>query len=156
MPIGATVFDDHKTPPIHRKVVNQTLDGFIWPGTGINWFQAFNFTQKGATPLASNRDTSNGPDWRDVAAAAKHFAREWEAEVKIWAELRTCGSQPHIVWIAEARELGVKTQEAKCLGSASVSMLTRGAGGTDAVLLLLLYELDRDIYRNVIGVSGNY
>jgi len=106
--------------------------------------------------LPSSRDTSNGPDWRDVAAAAKHFEQEWEAHIVVELQWRTVSSQPHIVWIASAIEMGKPKAEAALLGSASVSMLTRGAGGTDAALLLLLYELDKDIYRRTIGVSANY
>lgn len=103
--------------------------------------------------MASSRDTRNGPDWKDVASAAQGFERATGWWIRIRADLRLRGSQPHIVWIAEATELIPPRGVAPRSASASVSMLTSGVGGTDAALLLLLYELDKDIYRQVTGLQ---
>lgn len=73
--------------------------------------------------------------------------------VHLRAELRTQPSQPHFVWIAEAYENIAQIGVARPWASASVSMLTRGDGGTDVALLLLAYELDRDIFRRQSGIS---
>ena len=59
-----------------------------------------------------------------------------------------------IVWIAEAWADVQAIGGQRPLASASVSMLTRGGGGTDAALLLLLYELDKDFYRLNEGIQG--
>lgn len=103
--------------------------------------------------MASSRDTRNGPDWRDVAQAAEYMEKTLGCVIVIRGVMRTLTKPASIVWIAEAyrelREIGV----VKPWASASVSMLTRGAGGTDAALLLLLYELDKDAYRQTNGVQ---
>jgi hypothetical protein len=33
--------------------------------------------------LASSRDTSNGPDWKDVATSLAHYEDEWQATVEL-------------------------------------------------------------------------
>lgn len=97
--------------------------------------------------MASNRDTSNGPDWRDVAAAFLHLEEVGGRPISITAELWKKGNLSSIVWTARVLDRDPETGEVSASASASVSMLTRGAGGTDAALLLLAYELDRDMYR---------
>lgn len=104
-------------------------------------------------PLASSRDTSNGPDWRDVAQAFLYLEKLTGGKVSLRAELRPTSPQDSIVWIADLWLENLVNGGPKHLGSASVSMLTRGGGGTDAALLLLAYELDKDIYRRSEGLG---
>lgn len=101
--------------------------------------------------MASNRDTSNGPDWKDVAAAAYHFEEVWEARVEIVGKVSGATKQPTLYWTAVLIETDGKTGEVKRSDLASVSMLTRGGGDTNSALLLLLYELDKELYRRVEG-----
>jgi hypothetical protein len=102
--------------------------------------------------LAPSRDTLNGPDWKDVTSAANHFARDWGAFVGV--VMRPSGSDRHpvltmvaCVW-GELRDVGV----APPLVSASVSMPGSGAGDMCAAALSALYELDKQMYRQTIGL----
>lgn len=97
--------------------------------------------------MASSRDTSNGPDWRDVARAALEFSNLWQGVVTI--HLRPYGTQnaPKMTVVAslwaDQKSVGV----AKPLASASVNLPGTGGGDFDAVALLALYELDREVFR---------
>jgi len=103
--------------------------------------------------LGSNRDTLNGPDWRDAASALLYLEELTGGKVEVRADLRPTKGSASIVWVGDVwsalSEDGVRLH----LASASVSMLTRGGGGTDAALLLLAYELDKDLYRRTEGFA---
>ena len=106
--------------------------------------------------MAVSRSTSNGPDWRDAAIAFLDIEKTAGAPVMLRSEVRTKPSRPHFVWIAECLIPPHEDGAPPVLASASVSMITRGGGGTDAALLLLAYELDRDVYRKMTGIAPKY
>lgn len=101
--------------------------------------------------MASSRDSSNGPDWKDVASAAYHFESVWEGTVEIVGRVSGATRQPSLYWTAVLCRRNQETGEVERLDLASVSMLTRGSGDTNAALLLLLYELDKELYRRFEG-----
>lgn len=110
--------------------------------------------QKGVIPLASSRDTQNGPDWKDVARAAQEYAQQWQGVVTL--SLRPYGTGKHSkmtviaqLW-PEVAAIGVVPP----LASASVNLPGNAAGDTDVALLLALYELDKEVYRREIGMPA--
>lgn len=106
-------------------------------------------------PLASSRDTRNGPDWKDVARAFLDFQEQLGKGISV--VLTVSGSQlsPQLHLIAVAsdgdRVLGAV---GRCY-SASVSMPSTGVGDLNAALLCLGYELDREAYRRGQGMPPN-
>lgn len=103
--------------------------------------------------MASKGNTSNGPDWRDVVAAANAYGRDWDAFVAL--HLRPGGTEksPRMTVVAavytEIKDVGV----AKPLASASVLIPGSSAGGISAAALSALYELDKEMYRMTTGIS---
>lgn len=92
--------------------------------------------------MASNRDTSNGPDWKDVARAMEAWAEDWNSHVVITVEQVTRKSQPILRLIAKAPCRYDENGEVVLWVSVSVDMHTTRATGFEAALLLLLYDLD--------------
>lgn len=104
--------------------------------------------------MASSRNTSNGPDWKDVVRAANEYAREWGGVVTIVLSPYGSDKLPAMTVIARLYADQTAAMGAKPLASASVS-LNGGAGGAlSAAALSALYELDKELYRQQIGVSG--
>lgn len=82
-----------------------------------------------------------------MARALEAFQAAWEVVPVISVVLKGTGKHSYLCWTAvlEGGECG--TGEAPVLGWASVNMRTGPAMDTDAALLALLYELDKDVYR---------
>jgi len=92
--------------------------------------------------LASNRDTSNGPDWKDVAAAMGDWRETWNSNPQVLIEVKLRKNQPTLHLTAKAPCKYDENGEAVLWVSVSADMLTTRAGGFEAALLLLLYDLD--------------
>jgi hypothetical protein len=107
----------------------------------------------GGVPLASKLDRLNGPDWRDVATAAREYAEQWNGCVTI--VLSPYGSEKDPRWTVEARVYADRKAVgvAKPLGSSSVNCGQIGVGDIPAAALSALYELDKEMYRREIGIS---
>lgn len=92
--------------------------------------------------MASNRDTSNGPDWKDVARGMEAWREDWLSNPTITLEVTTRKSQPSLCLTAKAPCKYDANGEAVLWVSVSVDMHTTRAMGLEAALLLLLYDLD--------------
>lgn len=103
--------------------------------------------------MASSRDTSNGPDWKDVTRALLDFQRSWEHPITIRLVPSGTFKFPKLTMQACAWSEDPESPAATCLAYASVSMPGNGAGDLCAALLLLGYELDKDVYRREMGIS---
>lgn len=103
--------------------------------------------------MAVSRDTSNGPDWKDVTRALLHFEKELRASIKI--SLRAGGTEksPILLMVASMLMENPVSGGPQLSASASVSMPGRGAGDIAAALHSLVYELDKDAYRQIEGIQ---
>lgn len=103
--------------------------------------------------MASSRDTSNGPDWKDVARAMLEF--EGGEENILTVKIAASGTQnaPKLLLLAAKTGPAGAPLVPQLLGSASVHMPGSGAGDLCAALLSLLYELDKDEYRRTEGLQ---
>ena len=97
--------------------------------------------------MASNRVTSNGPDWKDVVRAANEFSRDFGAPVALL--LRPFGSDkaPAFTVVAEVRYPASGSGVASLSVSASVVLNGGGVGALSAACLSALFELDKEVYR---------
>lgn len=100
-----------------------------------------------------SRDTSNGPDWKDITRVAHELAELWGCRVEV--KLRPLGSprRPELLVMAEAWRQDHVNGEVTRLGCSSVSMQSGRCGSLAAAAFVALYELDRDIYRQTEGVQ---
>lgn len=104
--------------------------------------------------MASSRDTSNGPDWRDVVRAGLELSSVWEVPFTVTMVLTGTAKSPEMVLEAETTAEAPENGGARPSGCARVSMRSGVAGSLEAGLLRLLYELDADIYRKDEGMQG--
>lgn len=103
--------------------------------------------------MASSRETSNGPDWMDVVQAAHEFGKDWNGVVTV--TLRPSGTlkDPVITVFAHLYADYRASWAQKPLASSSVLLSGKQGGDIAAAALSALYELDKEIYRQEIGVS---
>jgi hypothetical protein len=111
------------------------------------------YFQKGVNPLASSRGTLNGPDWRDVATAMVEFQEMWNGVILIGITASMKGRLPNLSLTASMALPGNGNAAHAFSASASVSMLAGPSMDTDGALLYLLYELDKDLYRQIEGIQ---
>lgn len=103
--------------------------------------------------MASSRDTLNGPDWRDVAAAVDQFQEDWGGFVALTISLSGKGKFRTLTILATVSERPVSLADRQPSASASVNSKAFGAGDFSQALLSALYELDKEVYRQTVGVS---
>jgi len=103
--------------------------------------------------LASRVGTSNGPDWTDVTRAALDYTRTWNGTVVLLLKPYGTDKKPEMTVEAHLYADQRAVTEAKPLASASVSIRTAPGGGLEAACLGALYELDKQVYRQEMGIS---
>lgn len=98
--------------------------------------------KKGVLPLASSRDTLNGPDWQDVTQAIANYELWQGTQITLTLEARPGKKVGDLIVTATA--LGVAPSFGGQLPSASVSVSCRAAGYRElsATILKALYDLD--------------
>lgn len=97
--------------------------------------------------MASSRDTRNGPDWQDVAAAMENY--KLFTGVEFVVELTSAaGAQSAGLFVtAHAYEKGKRALGARPLASASVSCRQAMFVSLEAVVMKALFDLDVALYQ---------
>lgn len=103
--------------------------------------------------MASSRDTSSGPDWKDVVRALLYLEKTSDTSIRLGLRAGGTERNPVLLLVASAVSAEDISPGASIWASASVSMPGVGVGDTDAALLYLVYELDKDIYRQEQGIQ---
>ena len=82
-----------------------------------------------------------------------YLEKEFGGTIRV--TMRVAGSQkePLLLLLAALEGPQGANGGRRLLASASVSMPARGVGATDAALLSLMYELDKDVYRRTQGMG---
>lgn len=98
--------------------------------------------------MGSNRDTSNGPAWRDIATAIHAFQVEDKCVVGIYMScaLSARGLELHL--LATAAQYNRETLEVQHLASASVKCADTGPRTLEGAVFQLLYALDFKLATN--------
>lgn len=95
--------------------------------------------------LASSRDTSNGPDWKDVTQALVNYERFWQCQITLSIHLD--GSDGVRIMMLEARADPTNDTNSGLLHSVlvSASMRSLNAVTLSAAILNVLHKLDREV-----------
>lgn len=92
--------------------------------------------------MASSRDTSVGPDWRDLEEAIRTFETQDNVKVHIAMETTITGKTPDLRLTLSATRSGTVPAEPVNLGFVSVTCLGTSRKSLEAAILALLYQLD--------------
>lgn len=99
--------------------------------------------------MASNRDTLNGPDWKDVANGLEELGRECGAFVTITITSKSTRGRPGLLITAVATVPDPAVPEAECSALARRVMHTQPGGDLSRELLFLLYDLDSNLAKKL-------
>jgi len=97
--------------------------------------------------LASSRDTSNGPDWKDVIQAIFNYQQFWDAHAEIVICAEGGGKTGDLVIVARALRGRECEAAPTTLASVSVSCRREGYKGLESAIMKALFDLDVAIYR---------
>lgn len=92
--------------------------------------------------MASSRDTSNGPDWKDLAGMMAAFEEQNRVSIEIAFHRWTTNDTPDLSVIGKAWELGADRRVAKPLAFVSVTWQAGRFKTMEGLLTFLLYQLD--------------
>ena len=97
--------------------------------------------------MASSRDTRNGPDWQDVAAAVVNY-QNFTGVVFVVELTATAGAKsPDLIVTAHGYEKATKALGVRPLVSASVSCRAQGYVSLESAVMKALFDLDVALYR---------
>ena len=105
--------------------------------------------RKVGVPLASSRDTSNGPDWRDVAQAMLNYEHFNGCQIEVAVTALKGTKTPDLCVIARSLKDNEDGLGVIVLASASVRALQTQYRSMDAVILKCLYDLDVAMWSQV-------
>jgi hypothetical protein len=109
--------------------------------------------QLGGVSLASSRNTQSGPDATDVASALDHFQKELGGPIELLVTLKGRGKFSSLTVVATLYQDELERQVRRPWVSASVNSKAYAGGDFSQVLLSSLYELDKECYRQEVGIS---
>lgn len=92
--------------------------------------------------MPANRDTQNGPDWKDIASVMNSFAEDLDARVVITLSRKGTGDAAVIRMEAEAHPYVSTPMDPRRSVSRSVTYVHSGCGMGVAAMYRLLLELD--------------
>lgn len=110
--------------------------------------------QKEVRPLALSRDSSNGPDWKDIASALIEIQESWGVTCTVRVNAVGRGKFAKLMLSAQALIPEAENGGVNLSGSASVILSAGGAGAMEQALFRLVHELDADLYRKDMGLQG--
>jgi hypothetical protein len=122
--------------------VNRSLDGFNRARPPYNGGTEPVSIYDGGVPLALRRDTSNGPDWKDVSRTMDALEEEWGKPVEILIYHSGTARQAELQLVARLMDLQSESGGVQHWASKRQSMRSGDAGDIPAALLSLLYGLD--------------
>jgi len=96
--------------------------------------------------LASSRDTSNGPDWQDVASALVNYERFTGVVFVVELTASEGAKSPDLLVTAQAFEKGSRSLGARPLVSVSVSCRRQGYLKVESAVMKAMYDLDVALY----------
>mgnify|MGYP001093180102 CR=1 FL=1 len=104
--------------------------------------------------MASRRDSSNGPDWKDIVTAIQEVERSWDVNCTL--VVRAVGTGKHVKLRLEAYVIPKETVVGGVppSGSAALTLSMGGAGALEQAMFRLVHDLDGDILRNDEGLQG--
>jgi hypothetical protein len=103
--------------------------------------------------LAVSRDSSNGPGWTDVRRAIAHYEDLLDVRITLLIHATGLNGRKDLTVTGVAVSKPGIEPEASISASASVGCLASNLVSLEAVILLLLHELDGDIYRQETGIQ---
>lgn len=98
--------------------------------------------RKVVVPLASSRDTRNGPDLRDVTAVMMAFEAINQVELVIHLTVEQISMRNYLVMEAQAFDKLKPKAEARLLASANAKVGSSDPRTMDAAIMQLMYKLD--------------
>ena len=102
--------------------------------------------------MASSRDTSNGPDWKDIAAALQAFQSQEELDLTVILRAVGTENRPDLEVEVQARPKLIWKQEAAPWDYVKLTCSATQRKTLEAALLAALYQLDfRIASRSVPG-----
>lgn len=103
--------------------------------------------------MASSRISLNTPDWMDVRTAIEALQETLEGRIVVTIQHTNAKSLRALSLTATLFKDAESALDQAVLASASAFIQGGGIGATDAALLSLLYDLDRDYYRREVGID---
>jgi len=105
--------------------------------------------------LASSRDTSNGPDWQDVAQAILNYQSFWQGRAELVLSAVAGPKTGDLVIVARVLSGEVEGPAPSIWASASVSCRREGYKGLESAIMKALFDLDIALYRTNGPDSAN-